>query len=138
MLLADVMILFACACLLILFGRLAHSHPATIYLFFHGYTVTFRLFGLTLDTQTLFTKFVKYGYYLPVTDTELIRAAIIADVALVVMTLAWIKAAVDANRPRPKNKDVGFRRLSLSYIIAVVLVAIPIGLLGIALFAKLP
>jgi hypothetical protein len=138
MLLADVTILFVCACLLVLFGRLAHSHPATLYLLFHAYTVTFRLVGLTLDTRTTFTKFINYGYYLPVTESELIRAAIVADVALMVMTMAWIKASVDAQRSTARRQKPIFRRLSLNYIIAVVLVAFPIGILGIVLFANLP
>lgn len=138
MLMADMTVLFMCACLLLLFSRLAHSHPATIYLLFHAYTVTFRLFGLAFDAQTLFTKLVKYGYYLPVTDDELIRAAIVADVALVVMTIAWIKASVDAQRARSGRQTLTFRRLSRNYIVAVAIVAFPIGVAGIVLFANLP
>jgi hypothetical protein len=138
MLLADMTVLFVCASLLLLFSRLAHSHPATIYLLFHAYTVTFRLFGLTLDTQTLFTKLVKYGYYVPVTDEELIRAAVIADMALLVMTLAWIKASVDAHRVQSRPQNRIFRKLSFNYFLAVTIVAFPIGIVGIALFANLP
>jgi hypothetical protein len=138
MLLVDTTVLFVCASLLLLFSRLAHSHPATIYLLFHAYTVTFRLFGLTLDTQTLFTKFVKYGYYVPVTDEELIRAAVIADAALVVMTLAWIKASLDAHRGQSRGQNRAFRKLSLNYFLAVAIIAFPIGIVGIALFANLP
>src|SRR5436305_11688143 len=127
-LLADVFIVLACLGLLVLFSRLAHSHPAVLYLIFHFYVVTMRLVGVSLDTQTLFTRFIKLGLYLPVTDSEIIRAAVVADISLIVMTVAWIKASVDAHRKDQERGGECFRQLSKKYVLTVVAVAFPIGI----------
>src|SRR6185295_5744210 len=137
-LLADVFIVLACLGLLVLFSRLAHSHPAVLYLLFHFYAVTMRLLGVSLETQTAFTRFINQGFYLPVTDSEIVRAAVVADVALVVMTLAWIKASVDAQKKDRENDGAFFRRLSKKYVLTVVAVAFPIGIMGLIVYGRLP
>jgi hypothetical protein len=137
-LLIDISLVLTCCALLLLFGRLAHSHPAVIYIFFHLYAVTARLLSLSFDTQTLFSRWVQYGLYQPVTDGEIIRAVIVADVALVVMTLCWIKAAVDAARQKAGISLRTYRVLSVKYMKWVTAVALPLGIVSIALFASIP
>ncbi len=134
----DVLVVFNCCIFLLLFGRIAHSHPAVIYIFFHLYMVTTRLLGLSFDAQTLFTDGVLSGLFQPVTNSEIVRAVILADVALVVMTICWIKAAADASRHRSVSDRTAFRVLSIRYIKSVAMVAFPLGILGIALFASIP
>jgi hypothetical protein len=106
---------------LIRHGRLAHSHPATIYLFFHVYAFTLRLLAISMGAPTLFSTWG--AIYRPITHSEIIRAAILGDIALIVMTGGWIKAAVDeAKREKLAqskfNKPVGvveLAHLSLLY-----------------------
>ncbi len=89
----DLLIVSICTVILLRYGRLSHSHPATIYLFFHMYTFTLRLVGLALGAPTLFSQYMLF--FEPVTAEEIVRAALLGDVALVVMTIAWIKASRD-------------------------------------------
>src|SRR6186997_471747 len=117
-LLADVFIVLGCLALLVLFSRLAHSHPAVLYLVFHFYAVTMRLLGVSLETQTVFGRLINQGFYLPVTDSEIIRAALIADISLIVMTIAWVKASVDAKKKDRESDGAFFRRLSKKYVLA--------------------
>jgi hypothetical protein len=138
LLIADIAIVVCCCFLLLFFGRLAHSHPGVIYIFFHLYTVTARLLGLCFDAQTLFSKWLTSGLFLPVSEEEIVRAVIVADVALLVMTFCWIKAAADAHREKIPRAAVPFRALSVKYIKWIAAICLPIGLLGIALFASLP
>src|SRR5947209_5600667 len=87
----DSLVLLCCSALLLRHGRLAHSHPATIYLFFHAYSVTSRLVAVAMGGPTLFSTWGK-GYD-GVTPEEIARAGLMADAALVVMTAAWLWAA---------------------------------------------
>jgi len=123
---------------LVLFSRLAHSHPAVLYLVFHFYAVTMRLLGVSLETQTVFGRLINQGFYLPVTDSEIIRAALIADISLIVMTIAWVKASVDAKKKDRESDGAFFRRLSKKYVLAVVAVAFPIGIIGLTVYGRLP
>src|SRR5262249_38984486 len=74
-LLVDVVTVTLSVALLLRYGRLSHSHPGTIYLFFHFYTFTFRLLGLLFGAETLFSQFL--GFFEPVTHGEIVRAALI-------------------------------------------------------------
>ncbi len=132
------MVVAICGLLLTLSGRLAHSHPAAIYIFFHLYTVTARLLSLSLGSETLFSDLLQYGLYQPVTNDEIIRAVIVADAAMISMTVCWIKASADAYRRRDTTNAGEFRALSIKYIKWVAVVAVPIGFIGIMLFASIP
>lgn len=136
--LIDVMTVILCVVLLLKYGRLAHSHPGTIYLFFHLYTFTFRLFGLMFGAETLFSEY--QGFIEAVTHGEIVRAALLGDLALVVMTAAWIKASVDdlKKHQRAPVVEEGSANLSLRYIWAVVAVAFPLGIFGLLAFANVP
>ena len=123
-LLVDVATMIVCIVLLLRYGRLSHSHPGTIYLFFHLYTFTFRLFGLLFGAETLFSQY--QGFFEAVTHGEIVRAALLGDLALAVMTVAWINASADdlkKIRRSPELLAEGEPNLSLRYIWIVVAIA---------------
>lgn len=134
----DIFTLMVCVFLLIRHGRIAHSHPLTIYLFFHIYVVTLRLLAVFFGAPTLFSDWG--NSFSPVTIKELIRAALLFDVALVLATAASLKATFDDSHMtrRQKKKVVYEENLSSKYINFVVAFTIPLGLVGLFLFAKLP
>ena len=135
----DIIILILCAVLMLRYGRLSHSHPATIYLLFHIYTFTFRLIAVLFGAGTLFGNLS--WLFEPVTKDEIARAAIIGDVALFAMTLAWIRACVDDQRnmrQRPKPVVQSLPNLSLRHIWSVVGIAFPLGIFGLWAFVNLP
>ena len=134
----DLFVLTACTILLLRYGRLAHSHPAVIYLVFHILVVPSRLLALLSGAETLFTRWG--GLFEPVTESEIVRAALLSDLALIVMTIAWVRVAfvsrkksaqADPDNPAPVT-------LSLRHIWSVVAVAFPIGVIGLALLGSIP
>ncbi|MEN3334567.1 MAG: hypothetical protein V7641_3932 [Blastocatellia bacterium] len=135
----DVVTVVACLVLLLRYGRLSHSHPGTIYLFFHLYTFTFRLFGLLFGAETLFSQY--QGFFEVITHGEIVRAALLGDLALAVMTIAWIKAAADDLKKIRRSPELlveGESNLSLRYIWIVVAIAFPLGIIGLLTFANVP
>lgn len=138
-LLVDILVVFFCSLILVKFGRLGHSHPATIYLFFHIYTFTQRIFGVFFGAPTLFSTWG--AAFEPVTIAELVRAAILADAALIIMTIAWVRASiVDARRNnyRKYNSASYNHTLSIEHIWRIVIIAFPVGIVGLALLSRLP
>jgi hypothetical protein len=135
----DIAVVVACALVLLRRGRLAHAHPATIYLFFHIYTVTLRLVSLAAGALTLFAD---WGWqYLPVTYEEIARAAIIMDMALVIFTIASINASrhdLRKNGPPPPPGQEGPRNLSGGIIWVVCLAVMPIGIIGLLTLTNVP
>ncbi|HKP12548.1 MAG TPA: O-antigen polymerase [Blastocatellia bacterium] len=138
-LLVDLATIAVCVAVLIRYGRLSHSHPGTIYLFFHTYTFTVRLFGLLFGAETLFSQYL--GFFEAVTHSEIVRAALLGDLALAAMTVAWIRASVDdlkKARRSPHAQPEGKPNLSLRTIWAVVAVTFPLGIAGLLAFANVP
>ncbi|MFY9611082.1 MAG: O-antigen polymerase [Blastocatellia bacterium] len=137
-LVVDLFVLVVCAGLLLRYGRLTHSHPAVIYLFFHLVAIPSRLLAILAGAETLFTKWG--GIFEPVTETELARATVLADIVLVVMTVAWIWASrVDLEQNGTKATETSTTGpLSLRYIWSVVAIAFPIGVLGVAVVGNVP
>src|SRR5262249_49369871 len=135
----DLFVLACCALVLLKYGRLSHSHPASIYLFFHLYTFTLRLIGLIFGAPTLFSD---WGLYFDaVKPEEIVRAAAVGDAALVAMTVAWIRASIDHHRSILRRPDLLAARrpnLKLSHIWSVVAVAFPLGVFGLWAFTTLP
>jgi hypothetical protein len=134
----DLILLVACTALLLRYGRLAHSHPAISYLFFHVIAVTSRVMAIIVGAETLFSYWGTF--FEPVTEVEIARAVFFADMALVVMTTAWIRASyVDLKKTRhqPTDKKPPVT-LSLSHIWRVVVIAFPIGVVGLALLGNVP
>jgi hypothetical protein len=135
----DLMIISLCAIVLLRYGRLSHSHPATIYLFFHIYTFTLRLIGLSFGAATLLSQYMLF--FEPVTHKEIMRAALLGDFALVVMTVAWMKASRDdlkKLRQHSASVSKSLPNLSLKHIWSVVVIAFPLGLFGLWAFTNLP
>ncbi|HJQ69081.1 MAG TPA: O-antigen polysaccharide polymerase Wzy [Blastocatellia bacterium] len=138
-LLVDSFIVSICAVLLLRYGRLSHSHPGTIYMFFHLYTFTLRLIGLTFGSQTMLSQYM--WFFEPIREDEIVRAAILGDVALIVMTFAWIKASRDDLKRAHRRHDPSAEakpNLSLKHIWSVVVIAFPLGLFGLWAFTNLP
>lgn len=138
-LVVDLFVLTLCSVLLIRYGRLAHSHPAVIYLFFHILSIPSRLLAVMAGAETLFSRWGPM--FEPVTEAELGRATALADVVLVVMTIASIIASqVDMRRSRKQSRDTTASTATLSarHIWSVVGIAFPIGVLGVALIGSIP
>lgn len=136
----DLVVVGSCVALLFRFGRLSHSHPATIYIFFHLYTFTSRLLALIFGAPTLFDNREWGPFYLTVTGEEIIRAAALADIALIVMTWAWIKASTDDLKRASKisDKEKAQPNLSFNYIAVVAGFALPLGLISLLAFSYIP
>jgi hypothetical protein len=135
----DIFTLIVCVFLLLRHGRIAHSHPAAIYLFFHLYTVTFRLFTLNNGAPTLFSG---WGHLIsPVSEDEIIRAALLFDLALFIMTVAWLKASradLKKHGPMSSSMELPQATLSKAHIWRIVVFAFPVGIIGLFLFARIP
>jgi hypothetical protein len=134
----DLLALVGCALLILRFGRPSHSHPAIIYLFFHIYTFSTRLLAIALGAGTLFSD---VGGYLPVSYQEILRAVVLADLVLIVMTVAWIKAAKDNTQ---RSKEDRLRHwtpqpdLSLTNVWLIVGIVLPIGIASLFFTSQLP
>jgi hypothetical protein len=137
----DLLVVITCAGLLMRFGRLGHSHPGSIYLFFHLYTFTSRIIALAFGAPTMFTELGSYLQFRPIEPFEIQRAMILADVALAVVTYACIKASSDdlkdvqRNPPAPESK---LPTLSFHHITWVTRLTFPIGLIAILAFTYIP
>ena len=138
-LVVDLFVLTLCTVLLLRYGRLAHSHPAIIYLFFHVLVIPSRLLAIMAGAATLFTGWG--GLFEPVTEGELIRAAFLADIVLVIVTVACIRASwVDIKLSAGKSQQVAEETatLSLRHIWSVVTIAFPIGVIAVAFVGNVP
>ncbi len=131
----DVSALIVCA--IALFQcRLTHSHPATLYLFFHVYTFTWRLFGLMNGAPTLFTDWGPG--FAPLREDEMVRAAVLADIALAAFTIACVivarRRAVDEVEVDATTVPILNRKI----IWVVVAVAMPLGIFGQVTLSVVP
>jgi len=127
----DCATLMICAALLLRHGRLSAMHPATTYLFFHVYVVTLRLAALALGAETLPV------FRGAVTLQEIARASVVADLALLFMTAAWIRVARkdwDRNGPLPGPDAALPSDLNNRYFVYVAIVTFVIGVFGLTNF----
>jgi len=135
----DLIVLVICTVLLVRYGRLTHSHPAVIYLFFHVLVIPSRLLAIISGADTLYSN---WGWvFEPVAEAEIVRATILGDVVLIIMTAAWITASrvsVKRNAEKPKGSATAPATLSLRHIWTVVVIAFPIGVAGLALIGNVP
>ena len=135
----DFTTLILCVAVLLRYGRLAHSHPAIIYLLFHLLVVPTRLLAVMSGAATLFS-----GYeflFESVKAEELIRAALLADLALFIMTVGWVRASIVDNKIKNSAVDLPESEtttLSRRHIWTVVAFAFPVGLLGFMLIGNIP
>ena len=134
----DLFVLTGCAILLMRYGRLSHSHPAVIYLAFHMLVVPSRLLAILSGADTLFTRWG--SLFEPVTESELVRAALFFDLALIVMTVAWIRVAFVSQKKAAQSRAGSAPpvTLSLRHIWTVAAVAFPIGAMALAFLGNIP
>jgi hypothetical protein len=78
--LIDLTVLICCVACLTAFARLSMTHPATVYLVFHGAFITFRALAIVNSATTLFS----WKGAIPVSESEIVRAVVLADLALFV------------------------------------------------------
>ena len=138
--LLDSFAVVTCSALLWKYARLSGLHPAFAYLLFHVLVFTFRSYAILAGAPTLFTN---WPGALPVSDGEIAWAMNLADVALVTMTVAWIKVAADYRRKqgilrRNAHPDPNSAMLSKRVISIVGAIAAPIGLLSLLYFGDTP
>jgi hypothetical protein len=128
-LLTDVVLLSLCTCALVLRGRLSALHPATSYLFFHSYTVTFRLLALGLGASLM------RELREPVKLEEVLRAARAFDLALVAVTVLWLHLAAEEKRLAGRAMWVGSRTraqtLSPNIVKLVAIVSVIVGVIAL-------
>jgi hypothetical protein len=135
----DLLVICLCTVLLLKYARLSHSHPGTIYLFFHVYTFTFRLIGVSFGAPTMFSQYMMF--FEPVTLDEMVRAGLIGDASLIAMTIGWMRASVvDLRQTKklPHQTESNPKHLKLRHIWTVVVVIFPLGLWGLWAFSSLP
>jgi hypothetical protein len=139
-LIIDITVYLICLTLLLRHGRLSYSHAGTIYLIFHLLVVTWRLFSINIGSPTLYDGPYWGTRFDPVTHNEIARAALMADVALVMMTIAWLRtsASDDQKRAAGRQHDNTFLRLDPHIIYFVSIIAFPLGIAGMALRTYIP
>lgn len=105
--------------------RLTLLHPATIYLFFHFYAITLRLWAIAGGSPTMYADYYWTLSYRYVTNDEIVRAVLFADLALAMFTAGVIIAqrSVFANL----GKSLG-SAINASYVQLISLILFPVGL----------
>jgi oligosaccharide repeat unit polymerase len=120
------------------YARLTSVHPGFIYLFFHGLFFTGRLFSVSNGSPTLFSD---WPGTLPLTDQEIARAGLLADLALVGMTFGlMLSSHRDHNkaiRSAAVAKTTG-AMLSIRVVQWVSAVTFPIGILSLLIAGAVP
>jgi hypothetical protein len=137
--LVDVLVVSTCSALLWRYGQLTALHPGAVYIPFHILVFTLRAWFVLEGAPTLFTGWGNGA--LPVSFPELSWALNLVDIALVSMTLAWIKVAADARRwhltADRKEYASDSALLSTKVLWSVSAVAFPIGIIALLLFGNL-
>ena len=128
-LLTDFVLLSLCTAALVSRGRISALHPATAYLFFHAYTVTFRLFALMLGASLM------RELREPVTLEEVLRAARAFDLALIAATVLWLYLADEERRSAGRTMHVvgrfGAQPLSPRLVQIAAIVSVIVGLIAL-------
>lgn len=127
----DIVLVIACVALAFRQFQLSFAHPYFFYLFYHIYTVTYRLYAVLVGQPTMYEREVVYGR-LPISYDELMRAALWYDLALILFTLG----AVIAERRYKKRSDARItqkeRPLDKKIVTFVCVAAL---MLGVPMFA---
>lgn len=134
--LVDVSLWLLCLIALVRFCRLSFTHPAFLYLGFHLIVVTVRATAILAGAPTLFSDWTIAVTLVSV--GEIVRAVRLDDLALIVMTAAWILAerarqdgisTAGAPAGQPLNRGAAK---------TVAWCVIPIGSAALVYFARLP
>lgn len=132
--LLDVSVWALCLVALVGFVRLSVTHPAMPYLIFHLWFVTARTIAVLNGAPTLFS----WPGGDPVSAAEISRAVLMADAALISMTCAWIFAAHRNRRRAAPIGEFPAIPLRLEIVRLGTAIAIPIGLMAMLLWGKVP
>ena len=132
----DITVFLLCVLALFRFARLTATHPGTTYFIFHLMVVTFRLLAVRNGAPTLFS--IWNGPVAPITPDEMARAALLADLGLVSMTVGWIVAFQRGLSRVPTSGTPHGHPLSIHLVRAVTFITIPIGVVALLFFANLP
>jgi hypothetical protein len=132
--LLDLSLWLLCTAALLAFARPSLTHPAMTYLAFHGWFITGRAIAILNGATTLFS----WRGATPVSVNEVCRAVLLADLALVTMTCAWVLAAHRTAQPETERRLLNSRMLNVGIIHAVSAVAIPLGCAAMLLWSAIP
>ena len=122
----DITVLVMCTWILFKFGRLSIYHPATTYLVFHLFSFTFRL--ISINAGSAFFLGGQTDYFTEIESPEIVRAALLADVGFIAMTLAWWWEAHRKIELKPLSTVV---LLDENVMKVVLFITIPLGIWGI-------
>jgi hypothetical protein len=105
-----------------MFRRMSFWHPLTIYLLFHLYSFSYRLFQILGGAPLMYTGQVNAE---AITPEEIIRAILWADAALLLFVAAswWAHKVFEAKSDQPVERRV----LNLNIAKAVGLLCLPLG-----------
>jgi oligosaccharide repeat unit polymerase len=135
--LLDTFVVICGAILLYRYARLTAVHPGFVYLVYHVMFVTFRLYSVWAGSPTLFSH---WRGAIRVTEAEIAWAGVLADLAFLSMTAAFVLCSRRDQR-RNANRSVAewsSRLLSERVILAVSSITFPIGVVAILVFTNLP
>ena len=110
------------AVVVLMFRRMSFWHPLTIYLLFHLYSFSYRLFQILGGAPLMYTGQVNAE---AITPEEIIRAILWADAALLLFVAAswWAHKVFEAKSDQPVERRV----LNLNIAKAVGLLCLPLG-----------
>ncbi len=91
MLLIDICVFLVCLVMVKRKCSFSFLHPYFIYAFYHAYSVTYRLYAVYVGQPTMYEDRIEYNFN-PITYDELIRAAMLFDLALVLFAVTAVKA----------------------------------------------
>jgi len=131
----DLIVLCACAGLILTRGGTSHTHPAVLYLLFHALVVTARAQGLANGAPPFLSGLSGYEVVRP---EEIVRAVLYADLALIAATVGWVSAKTRMASKGPVMREGNWRPLRTMYVYAVAVVALPLGVLVFALYGFIP
>ena len=128
----DLTVLATCVWMMLRYGKLTVLHPASLYIFFHAYSFTFRLFQLANGAPTLFET---WGLrYLTVSHAEIQRASLVALATLITMTGVWIYLTSRSTlRSQSPKSPLVYRPFSKRLMWLVVSFTLPAGLIALIL-----
>jgi hypothetical protein len=110
------------AVVVLMFRRMAFWHPLTVYLLFHLYSFTYRLFQILSGSPLMYTGQANAE---PITPEEISRAMLWADAGLILFVAAswWAHMVFEAKGNQPIERKV----LNLNISKGIGLLCLPLG-----------
>ncbi|HWY67027.1 MAG TPA: O-antigen polymerase [Terriglobales bacterium] len=132
--LLDATVVICCVACLAAFARLSVTHPATVYFAFHCGFISVRALAILNGATTLFS----WKGSIPVSEVEISRAMMLADLALIAMTCAWILASHRAATLALTKRLERPRALQPEILKLVAAICIPAGCVAMLLWSRFP